>query len=64
VIPVEITSGVGEGFEPDVYIEMVTLREGDAVAVLTTQEVLTEFDRDLRDKLVQTIASRMSESET
>jgi hypothetical protein len=29
VIPVEITSGVGKGFEPDVYLELVILREGD-----------------------------------
>jgi hypothetical protein len=64
VIPVEITSGVGEGFEPNVYLELVTLREGDTVAVLTTQDVLTEFDRELRGKLVQTIAGRMSESST
>jgi hypothetical protein len=62
VIPVEITSGVGKGFEPDVYLELVILREGDTVAVLSTQDVLTEFDRDLRDKLVQTIEGRMSES--
>jgi hypothetical protein len=43
---------------------LVTLREGDAVAILTTQDVLTEFDRDLRDKLVHAIAGRMSESPT
>jgi hypothetical protein len=64
VIPVEITSGVGKGFEPDVYLELVTLRQGDTVAVLSTQDVLTEFDRDLRDKLVQAMAGRMSESST
>jgi hypothetical protein len=63
-MPVEITSGVGKGFEPSVYIELVTLREGNTTAVLTTQDVLTEFDRDLRDKLVQTLADRMSESAT
>jgi hypothetical protein len=63
-IPVEITSGVGEGFEPSVYIEVVTLREGDTVAFLRTQDVLTEFDRALRDKLAQTLADRMSESST
>ena len=60
----EITSGVGEGFEPSVYIELVTLREGATVTDLTTQDVLTEFDRALRDKLVQTLADRMSESTT
>jgi hypothetical protein len=64
VMPVEITSGVGKGFEPNVYLELVVLREADTVAVLTTQDVLTEFDRDLRDKLVQTMAGRMSEPST
>jgi hypothetical protein len=63
-MPVEITFGVAEGFEPSVYIELVTLREGDTVAVLTTQDVLTEFDPALRDKLVQTLADRMPESAT
>jgi hypothetical protein len=61
VIPVEITSGAGEGFSPDVYIEQVMLREGDTVASVTTQDVLTEFDEELRNQLVQTVAGRMSE---
>jgi hypothetical protein len=41
---------------------LVTLREGDTTAVLPTQESLEEFDRDLREKLVQTLAGRMSKS--
>jgi hypothetical protein len=64
VIPVEITSGVGEGFTPDVYIEQVLLREGDTVARVFTEDVLTEFDEELRNQLVQTVAGRMSESST
>lgn len=63
-IPVVITSGVGQGFEPSVYTELVTLREGATVANLTTEDVLTEFDRALRDELVQALADRMSESTT
>jgi hypothetical protein len=61
VIPVEITSGVGEGFTPDIYIERVLLREGDTVTSVTTQDVLTEFDEELRNQLVQAVAGRMSE---
>jgi hypothetical protein len=62
VIPVEITSGAAEGLSPDVYIELVALREGDTVASVRTQDVLTEFDSELRNQLVQTVADRMSES--
>lgn len=61
-IPVEITSGAAEGLSPDVYIELIALREGDMVASVRTQDVLTEFDPELRNQLVQTVADRMSES--
>jgi hypothetical protein len=61
VIPVEITSGAAEGLSPDVYIELVALREGDTVASVRTQDVLTEFDPELRNQLVQTVAGRLSE---
>jgi hypothetical protein len=61
VIPVEITSGVAEGLSPDVYLEFMTMREGDTVADVRTSDVLTEFDPDLRGKLVQAVAERMSE---
>jgi hypothetical protein len=62
VIPVEITSGIGEGLDPNVYLEIVTLREGDTIVDLATEDVATEFDRELRDKLVRTLARRVSES--
>ena len=61
VIPVEITSGAAEGLSANVYIELVALREGDAAATMTTLDVLTEFDPELRNQLVQTVAGRMSE---
>ena len=61
VIPVEITSGAAEGLSPNVYIELVALREGDAAATVTTLDALTEFDPELRNELVQTVAGRMSE---
>lgn len=62
VIPLESTSGAGEGLEPNFYLELVLLREGDATARLLTQDVLTEFDRDLREKLIQTLADRMTQA--
>ena len=61
VVPVEITSGVGEGLSANAYLERVLLREGDTVASVTTEDVLTEFDPELRNQLVQTVADRMSE---
>ena len=62
VVPVEATSGAGEGFSVDAYLELVALREGDTVATVTTNDVLTEFPAELRNQLVQTVAGRMSES--
>jgi len=62
VVPVEITSGVGEGLTPSLYLEDVILRQGDKVATIETSDVLTEFDPDLRDKLIQTVAGRMSDA--
>ena len=64
VVPVEITSGVGEGFTPSFYIEYIALREGDAVAYVTTQDSFDPLDSGLRDKLVATTAGRMEESAT
>ena len=63
VIPVGFPSEAGEGPEPNLYLELVLLREGDTTARLLTQHLQTEFDRDLRDKLIQTLADRMSESQ-
>lgn len=60
VVPVEITSGAGEGLTPNVYIEFFVLREGDTAAVVQTSDVLTEFDPTLRDQLIATVASRMT----
>jgi hypothetical protein len=62
VIPLESASGVEEGPEVNSYQDLVLLREGDTTARLLTQEVETEFDRELLDKLAETLAGRMSES--
>jgi hypothetical protein len=60
VVPVEITSGAGEGLSPNAYIEFVVLREGDTAAVVQTSDVLTEFEPELRDQLVAAVAGRMT----
>jgi hypothetical protein len=62
VVPVEITSGVGEGLSPNAYIELMMLRDDGTTAALKTSDVLTEFDRELRDRLAQTLANRMTDT--
>lgn len=62
VIPVEFTSGVGEGLTPTAYLEFVALRDGANVAIVQTSDVLTEFDSELRDHLVEAVAGRMSDA--
>ena len=64
VIPVEITSGFGEGLSPDIYLELIVMREGDTAGTMTTQEVFEELDPALRDKLAAAMAGRMSASST
>ena len=64
VIPVEVTSGFGEGLSPDIYLERVVMRKGDTTASMTTQDVLEELDPALRDKLAATMAGRMSQPST
>ena len=59
VTPLQSPSGAEEGL-PNLYLELVLLREGDTTARLLTQHLQTEFDRDLRDKLIQTLADRMT----
>jgi hypothetical protein len=63
-MPVEIRSGAFKGISADVYLDYVTLRDGDTLAIVTTRDSLDEFDTDLRDKLVETVATRMTESTT
>jgi hypothetical protein len=49
---------------PDVYLELIVMREGDATGTMTTQEVFEELDPALRDKLAAAMAGRMSASST
>ena len=60
VVPVKFTSGVAEGLTPRVFVEFVVLREGDTVAVVQTQDVLTEFSQEVQDELVAAVAERMN----
>jgi hypothetical protein len=58
--PVEVTSGDLEGATATAYLDLVHLREGDALATVTTLDVQSPFDPELRDGLVQAVAARMS----
>jgi hypothetical protein len=53
-VPVEV-----KGLSPTLYIELVVLREGDAVATVTTQDTLDPFPAAQRDDLVEVVAQRM-----
>ena len=63
-VPVEITSGAGDGLSPSIFLEWVIMREGDAVAFVQTNDVLTQFDPALRATLVEAVAGRMTEPGT
>jgi hypothetical protein len=54
-IPIEV-----QGLAPTVYLDFSLLREGDAVATVTTVDVFDPFDPDLRDDLLKALAGRVS----
>jgi hypothetical protein len=60
VIPLEVTSGAGQGITATAYLDFVALLKGDAVATVETSDVLTPFDPALRDDLVTAVAGRMT----
>jgi hypothetical protein len=60
-IPLEVTSGSTKGMSVTVYLDLIHLREGDELVYVSTQDALTPFDSDLRDDLLQAVASRMSD---
>lgn len=60
VIPLEVTSGASKGVSATAYIDLVTLLNNDALAQVSTLDVLTPFDPMLRDQLVKTVAARMT----
>jgi hypothetical protein len=62
VISVEGTAGTefGEGMSATGYIDVVALREGDAVVFVQAFDFLTPFDPELRNQLIQAVADRMT----
>ena len=61
-ISAESTSGADEGMSATVYLDFIDLREGDLIARVQTSNVLSEFDPELRDQLVDTLAGRATDS--
>jgi hypothetical protein len=58
--PLEVTSGEIEGATATAYLDLVHLRVGDVIATVTTLDVESPFDPELRDDLVHAVAARMS----
>ena len=50
-----------EGMSATVYFDIIDLREGDLVSRIQTVDVLSEFDPELRDQLVEAVAGRAAE---
>jgi hypothetical protein len=50
-----------EGLSVSAYVDIVQLRNGDATAEVTTSDIATPFDPELRDELVAAVAGHMSE---
>jgi hypothetical protein len=50
-----------EGVSVSAYVDVVQIRNGDATAEVTTTDVATPFDPQLRDQLVAAVAGRMAE---
>jgi hypothetical protein len=61
VIPIRVLAGAQQGDLESAYIDLVYLREADVLARMKTFHPLFAFDSELRTKLLQAVASRMSE---
>jgi hypothetical protein len=55
-----VTSGASKGSPVIAYIDLVTLLNNDALALVSTLDSPTPFDPMLRDQLVKTVAARMT----
>jgi hypothetical protein len=49
------------GASVDAYIDFIQLREGERTAEVTTLDILSPFDPELRDDLVAAVAGRMAD---
>lgn len=59
LVPIDVTSGAAKGMSVSAYIDVVFLRKGRVVASVRDSDVITPFDSDLRDQLIQTQAERI-----
>jgi hypothetical protein len=50
-----------EGLSVTAYGDQVMLRNGDTITTVTTTDIATPFDPELRDELVAAVAARMAE---
>jgi hypothetical protein len=50
-----------EGLSVTVYSDLVVLRNGDTNPSVTTTDIATQFDPEVRDQLVAAVATRMAE---
>ena len=55
-----VKSGDAEGFTPSAYIDLIQLREGESLVQLETYDVLSAFDSELRNTLLERLADRMT----
>jgi hypothetical protein len=60
-IPVRIIAGTQKGDLETTYIDVVYLRKADVLVRMRTLNLLFPFDSELRAKLLQAVASRMSD---
>jgi hypothetical protein len=59
-IPFTLKSGALKGLSPTEYIDLVEMRKGAKMTQLNVSDVLSPFDPDLRNELLQVLADRMS----
>jgi hypothetical protein len=52
-------TGDAQGVSVPGYLDLVYLREADAITAVETSDVLTTFGQELRNQLVQAVADRM-----
>jgi hypothetical protein len=60
-LAIEASSSEAEGLSATVYFDVIDLRAGDVVARVQAIDVLSPFDPELRDELVDAVAGRMTD---
>jgi hypothetical protein len=59
-VPIEVIAPEGEGSSVTAYLDLVYLRKGDTLGAVEASDVVTPFDSQLRDELVELVAQRLS----